>query len=99
MLLRSPRPVQNALRVFDDVYASSDRVLIEKTAESGAAADQFRTYAGYAGWAPGQLRSELKAGGWQVRPGDAALVFHSHPETLWPKLSGQLQVARIGVSP
>lgn len=38
---------------------------------------------GYAGWAPGQLASELAQGAWFTLPADPTLVFASDPATLW----------------
>jgi putative transcriptional regulator len=43
----------------------------------------LRVFAGYAGWGPGQLESEIEAGGWFVvgaRPDDP---FTADPEALW----------------
>lgn len=43
-----------------------------------------RVFAGYAGWAPGQLESEIDSGSWFVfdaLPGDA---FVRRPDDLWP---------------
>ena len=43
-----------------------------------------RVFAGYAGWQPGQLESEIEGGSWFVfdaLPGDA---FASRPDDLWP---------------
>ncbi|WP_406286255.1 YqgE/AlgH family protein [Embleya sp. NBC_00896] len=43
----------------------------------------MRVFAGYAGWGPGQLETELKSGAWYVvdsEPGDA---FTPHPDRLW----------------
>ena len=48
---------------------------------SGIAA--LRMFAGYAGWAAGQLEAELAEGAWVVaaaRPGD---LLTDHPESLW----------------
>jgi putative transcriptional regulator len=38
---------------------------------------------GYAGWAPGQLEAEIKAGGWVGVPADEALVFDEDYEGKW----------------
>ncbi|MDE2179485.1 MAG: YqgE/AlgH family protein, partial [candidate division NC10 bacterium] len=40
---------------------------------------------GYAGWAPGQLEAEIKAGAWEIVPADEALVFDEHAETKWKR--------------
>ncbi len=40
---------------------------------------------GYAGWAPGQLESEIKAGAWAVVPADERLVFDEHSSTKWER--------------
>lgn len=49
-----------------------------------------RVYAGYAGWAPGQLAFELAHGGWQMIQGRAGNVFNDEPERLWQRLSKAL---------
>lgn len=49
------------------------------------AAAQFRIFCGYAGWAPGQLENELKAGGWLVRPATVDEIF-GPDSSLWSKL-------------
>lgn len=43
----------------------------------------LRIYAGYAGWAPGQLEGELEAGGWYVVPAESWDAFSPEPEHLW----------------
>jgi putative transcriptional regulator len=42
-----------------------------------------RVFAGYAGWAPGQLEDELEEGSWIVEPAIASDVFTVEPEELW----------------
>jgi putative transcriptional regulator len=52
-------------------------------AEAAEWAEGVRVFAGYAGWAPGQLEAELAGGYWYVvesRPGD---LVASRPEELW----------------
>jgi putative transcriptional regulator len=38
---------------------------------------------GYAGWAPGQLEDELKAGSWFVVAGDKGLIFGRDADKKW----------------
>lgn len=43
----------------------------------------LRVFAGYAGWAPGQLESELAEGAWYVVESEPGDVSMPHPERLW----------------
>lgn len=51
---------------------------------------RVRVYAGYAGWAPGQLAFELAHGGWRMIEGRAGNVFSDDPEGLWRRLNEAL---------
>ena len=42
-----------------------------------------RVFAGYAGWSPGQLESEMKRGSWLVEPVQLDWIFSAPPEGLW----------------
>jgi len=50
---------------------------------AGVELEQVRLFAGYAGWAPGQLEQELWHGAWVVIDAEPADVFTATPETLW----------------
>ena len=45
--------------------------------------DEIRVFAGYAGWAPGQLEAEIEAGGWFVVDAEAGDPLCPAPEELW----------------
>jgi putative transcriptional regulator len=45
--------------------------------------ERLRVFAGYAGWAPGQLEQELEQGGWFVVATERADPFADEPEQLW----------------
>lgn len=51
--------------------------------EAIARIDEIRVFAGYAGWGPGQLESEIAAGGWFVVDADASDPLSPAPENLW----------------
>jgi len=50
---------------------------------AGVELTQVRLFAGYAGWAPGQLEHEVWHGAWAVVDSVPSDVFTERPETLW----------------
>jgi putative transcriptional regulator len=47
---------------------------------------EARVFAGYAGWGPGQLESEIEEGSWFVVDAEEGDVFDADPEGLWPRV-------------
>ncbi|MFC3690750.1 YqgE/AlgH family protein [Chenggangzhangella methanolivorans] len=47
---------------------------------------------GYAGWAPGQLETEIQANGWLNVPADRSLVFDGEPDSKYERA-----LAKIGI--
>ena len=45
--------------------------------------DRARVFRGYAGWAPGQLESEIEEESWIIEPALPDDVFTGEPEDLW----------------
>jgi putative transcriptional regulator len=43
-------------------------------------------FAGYAGWASGQLDNEMKAGAWLTHPSSTDLIFTPEPQVLWKQI-------------
>ncbi len=50
---------------------------------AGVDLETVRVFAGYAGWSPGQLESEIADGGWFVVDAEPADVFSDDPDDLW----------------
>jgi putative transcriptional regulator len=51
---------------------------------------RVRVFAGYAGWGPGQLESELRRKSWVVCPATLEIVFDPDPTSLWSRLIRRL---------
>jgi putative transcriptional regulator len=86
VLLRSDREIEGAYNVFEDVYASTSRAVLEEMVSHSGAGERFRVYAGYAGWAPGQLDQEFSRGDWHVIRADKETVFEKEPSQIWTEL-------------
>lgn len=94
-------PVQPSAAVVVADFAEPDRAgviafgsvgfLPERSDDIGEAIRRARVFAGYAGWGPGQLESELEEGSWLVLPATPGDVFHREPERLWSEV-----VTRLG---
>lgn len=97
MLFRLTREPVHARRVLEGIYLGGNLKDLERVLTKPAATEAFRAFAGYAGWGPGQLASELTQGSWRVLPADAASLFEKNPADLWkelndrPELPGQVQ--------
>jgi putative transcriptional regulator len=85
-LLRSSSKPGDAKSVFGDVYLMSSKELLQKTLASSVDANAFHVYLGYAGWSHGQLEHEVELGAWHIMPAISDEVFHSDPESVWPRL-------------
>jgi putative transcriptional regulator len=93
-LIRSKTPPAGAKRVIGDIHLVLDREGLAPHIAEGP--ERVRLYAGYAGWEPGQLESEIDAGGWHTMAANPRLVFDPDPESLWLRLSrlAETQLAR-----
>jgi len=86
MLERSEtEPPGSALRVTGNLYLLAADTAILSALHDKPASD-LRVFIGYAGWAPGQLESEVRRHGWYIFRYDESLVFDPHPETLWERM-------------
>lgn len=83
-LFRAEREPQAAFAVLPGVYLSMHPENIDGLL--AAPARQRRIFAGFAGWAPGQLQNELARDAWYVLPASMDLIFRSDTATLWREL-------------
>jgi len=52
--------------------------------------EHTRAYAGYAGWAPGQLEAEIERGDWRIIAHDPSIIFDSNTKNVWYRLNERL---------
>jgi putative transcriptional regulator len=82
-------PTAAAFHVLKDVYLTMHPDNIEKLLADPAA--RYRVYAGFAGWAPRQLQSEVMRDGWYFLPADEPTVLRESADGLWEELLERAQ--------
>lgn len=85
-LMKSASKPDDAEKVLPDVYLVTTKALLAKTLAAKTAAGSLHVFVGYAGWGPGQLEREIDLGAWNIMPAAAAEIFHSDPDSVWPRL-------------
>jgi putative transcriptional regulator len=60
---------------------------------------KIRFFAGYSGWAPGQLRAELDRGDWLVVDAEADAVFLKDTSRLWQDMVRRASAVRADARP
>ncbi|MBI3356734.1 MAG: YqgE/AlgH family protein [Nitrospirae bacterium] len=95
MLFRLKEPPAGARSVFDGVYLGGTARVLERIITQAEPTKTFRAFAGYAGWAPGQLKFEMLQGAWATLPPDSIGIFDKYPATLWPDCLSRLQAPKV----
>jgi putative transcriptional regulator len=86
VVFRAATPPANAIKLFDDVYMSSNREVLRELLGRESPVEGLRVFAGHAGWAPGQLEAEIERSDWHLAPADVKTLFEKKPGSLWPEL-------------
>ena len=82
-LIRSEEPLEQATNVMGDVYFGGDKGTLERLLEKERESHELRLFVGHAGWAPGQLDSELDRGDWRLFRANAFTVFEKRLDSIW----------------
>ncbi|MGH8616647.1 MAG: YqgE/AlgH family protein [Burkholderiales bacterium] len=99
MLVQAPAAPPASFPVLDDVYLTTSPEALKELMAGRLPGATLRVYAGYAGWAPGQLQAEVARGSWWLVPADAARIFTTQPETLWEELVRAQREKHAGAPP
>lgn len=76
----------DTLQVFPHVYLARSPQLLGRLLHRDFPAERVQVFAGYAGWAPGQLEGEIRRGDWLLLPVGDELLFPTAPKSLWKEL-------------
>ncbi|WP_442504250.1 YqgE/AlgH family protein [Marinivivus vitaminiproducens] len=91
-VLHSADVVQEASLVITDDFALTATLDILRAIAKGEGPRQHVLALGYAGWAPGQLDTEIQENGWLLVPADADIVFSRDNDNKYTRA-----LAKIGV--
>ena len=95
-LLRSDDAPQEMRRVIPGVHLGSDELTLKRIIAEGE--EEFRTYAGYSGWAPGQLDDEIARGDWHLVPAERRFIFDPRPDEVWGDLIQRVDIQVVKLS-
>jgi putative transcriptional regulator len=73
-------PRAPSFHVLQGIYLSMHPAILEHLSAP------YRIYAGFAGWMPGQLESEIRRDGWYVLPANEELLFRKDTSGMWDEL-------------
>ena len=99
LVFRAAAPREGALEVLDGVYMTSDRDVFRELLARPNPLEGLRVFAGYAGWAPGQLENEVARGDWHLAPADARVLFGTTPDKLWEELERRASATKTRFIP
>lgn len=81
-------PPEPSDEIITDLYITGVGVL-DEWPDFKAETIDYRAFAGYTGWAPGQLALEMERGDWRVLPADEGSIFSGAGVSLWKTLQKQ----------
>jgi len=85
-------PPAAAFHVLENIYLSMHPLNVDALlAHPGV---QYRLYAGFAAWMPGQLERELRQNAWYVLPAEDSMLFREEMDGLWEALVARAQEER-----
>ena len=82
----SELPTAESRHIFGNVYLINTLELLKQIPNNNLHKSFFKLYAGYSGWAAGQLETELLRGDWHIWHADAETIFDTGYEEIWRNL-------------
>ena len=91
--------IDNSTLPIDDGVCLTATLEILKAIAEGRGPERALLALGYAGWAPGQLETEIQQNGWLTCPADPDLVFSAEIDATYDRALGKLGVNPARLSP
>lgn len=86
MLRRADHRPAGWAPVIENVFITNSHPAMLEALMASKKGEEVRVFAGYAGWARGQLEHEIRRGDWHLLPADASRIFRSDTKKLWIEL-------------
>ena len=86
LLLKTNETSEGMRKMVEDLYWVHDSERLETILKQGWPDGEARVYAGYSGWAPGQLEDEILRGSWKILEADVESVFNPESGKIWKEL-------------
>ena len=86
-LARTQKPTPDSIALLEgEVYLLTSPESVKRLISDSGSEDSLRVFAGYAGWAPGQLEAEIARGDWHVLSVGSEWIFGEKSEGAWEAL-------------
>jgi putative transcriptional regulator len=95
MLFRLAQAPAEPKEILHGIYLGAGPEALTQVITNPNPTETFRAFAGYAGWAPGQLKYEMALGSWAVVAADSASLFDKDPAGLWMDMLDKLRAPRV----
>jgi putative transcriptional regulator len=95
MLFRVAQLPSGTRPVIEGIYLGGNLEALDRVITHPEPTETFRAFAGYAGWAPGQLEFEMSLGSWAVVAANSMTIFDKEPVQLWQDLVEGLTRPRV----
>ena len=86
LVFHSPRPFDQALLLYDDVYVTFDLKFITARLKDPKQTGDVRLFLGRAQWDPRQLQDEAFNGSWYSLRAEGQVIFEGNSEKLWQRM-------------
>ena len=93
-LYRSAQGSADAIPISPTVHLGRSGVTLRNLLRGELPHQGLKVFAGYSGWAPGQLEWEIHRGSWYVLPVDEKFVFDQPADHIWPELHRRASITR-----